>query len=101
MKRLALMAVLALALSGFETAQTTSDDVVPKYQGKPVDLVLQRWGAPSRALRTDGGTIYLYENAMPARNARVEVHADDRGNTLGIKCFGTGPACPTWLKMLR
>ena len=95
-----LLALLVL-LTGCETAQNISDEVVPRYQGKPVDLVLQRWGAPSRRMVVDGGTIYIYENAMPDRSARIEVHADHRDTLLGIKCFGTGAACPTWMVMLR
>ncbi len=93
--------LIALMVTACETPQSHLSETVPKLQGKPVDNVLQRWGAPSRALKVDGGTIYTYENMEPARGCRIEVHSDARGNLLGIKTFGDEHSCVVWLRALK
>jgi len=93
--------ILLLLLAGCATAQSTSDDVVPRYQGKSIDLVTQRWGTPTRTVKGDGGTIYLRENVPPARGCRVEAHADARNNIIGIRGVGDDQSCAAWLRMLK
>lgn len=91
---------LALLLAGCETSQTSLNSALPRYQGKSVDLVLQRWGVPTRTIKGEGGTILVWENAPPARDCRVEAHVDERRNIIGLRGTGTEGACQTWMKML-
>jgi hypothetical protein len=92
--------LLAMLLGGC-SSQSLSDAALPRYQGKSAEKILQIWGAPTRTLETDGGTIYLWENSPPARECRVELHADDNGNTLGYKGIGDERHCAVWIRMLR
>jgi hypothetical protein len=96
-----LIAAMALVtLGGCETAQGVSDAALPRYQGKSVDLVLQRWGMPTRLIKGDGGIVLMWENAVPARDCRVELHVDERRHVLGWRYVGPEGACRVWMKML-
>ena len=96
-----VMVLAALLLAGCETAQSISDEVLPRYQGKSVDNVIMRWGQPTRRLPGEGGTVYLWENVPPDRDCRVETHVDAGAHVLGIRFTGKEGACQNWLRLLR
>ncbi len=92
----------ALLLTGCETAQSDMEKYLPAYQGQPVGKLTQRWGLWTRAVDTGNNRhIYVWENAMPDRNAKVEVQADALDNTQSVRCFGQGEACLNWMRRLR
>lgn len=127
MKRLALLAVLLLF--GCTDPQKTVEQVMPRYQGQPIETVMLRWGPPEQAIKTAGGTIYTWagrESATFSGTAtstgyvgttpvivtsptsetvsglcRLEVHADTEGRILAIRYRGAGGPCQIWLERLR
>lgn len=100
MKKLILVALCA-ALAACATSQSELSAALPRYQGKSVDLVLQRWGQPSRTAKGVGGFVLIWENAAPARDCRVEAHIDEQRNVMGLRGTGTEGACSIWMRMLN
>lgn len=98
MRTLFLLALVLLA--GCETAQGDSDKAFSLYRGKDVEQVFQRWGAPGRTISTADGPVYLWENMAPARDCRVEAHADDGRLLKAFRYVGDEQSCVTWLRLL-
>lgn len=92
---------LPVLVAACATAQSESDKYLPAYQGKPVDNLFARWSAPTRSIKADGGTVYVWENTAPDRDCKIEAHVSDFGNVMGWRFVGTEPACQNWMRLLR
>lgn len=93
--------LLPLMVAACATAQSESDSHLMQYQGKPVRDLFAKWSEPTRSVQVEGsGTVYLWEDAMPARNCKVSAYTDERGLILGWRFLGAEAACHTWMRML-
>jgi hypothetical protein len=93
--------LLAMLLGGCASSQNIATEVAPRYQDKDANLLFMRWGAPTKTLEVDGGNIYFWQDAPPARECRVEAHANEDNKILGVRFVGSEPHCAVWMKMLR
>ncbi len=97
--------LLALLLLSACDAQSTVESALPKYRGKPVALVFNKWGVPDRTIPGDGGTIYQWRTSGVDGSCRLEVHAGRNGGggpetVMGIRGVGEDRVCAAWYRML-
>lgn len=125
--RRALIALLLVG--GCIDPQRTFDSVFPRYQDRPVEALMVRWGPPEQALKVDGGTIYTWKSTSTASfvdsgtavgtigntpvvmqtpvassvsgSCRAEAHVNARGNVIGIRYRGPNGPCDVMLERLR
>lgn len=99
------MILLALLLAGCGTAQTAVDAALPKYRGKPVGLITQKWGMPDRTITIGDGTVYQWQATGPDGACKLEVHAASHGGggpqtVMGIRGVGQTNVCRDWYRVL-
>lgn len=99
------MILLALLVAGCATAQQTLDTALPKYRGKPVSLITQKWGMPDRTITIGDGTVYQWQATGPDGTCKLEAHAASRGaggpqTVMGIRGVGDDNVCHAWIRML-
>lgn len=128
MKRLALMAMLALA--GCVNSQRTAEQMFPLYEGKSIETLIARWGAPRSVLSGSlGGPVYIWDGKSTmttttpvtstgyvgttpisittpttetiSGTCRIEAHTDSQKRILGIRGNGPSGACTEWFNKLR
>lgn len=75
-------ALLGLLLGGCIDPQANLNEVLPAYQGRPVDDMKMRWGPPEQVLnRDDGSTVYTWASKSTYTFSDQGVSTGMIGNT--------------------
>jgi hypothetical protein len=126
MKKVSVL--MALAVAGCQSTSKSFDAVFPSYEGKPIEMVLSRWGPPQERLEFYDGTVFYWSGSAtyqpvspqtttgyigrtpfvlnaPAPpmtlSCRVEVHTDRNNLLIGMWWKGNEGACQDWMNRLR
>lgn len=102
-----LIAALLVAGCG-DQSQYEVERALPKYQGKPANLVFNKWGVPDRIISGQDGTIYQWRRNGAAGECRLEVHTTldiskgrQADNIMGIRGNGDEAECAAYMRMLN
>lgn len=99
MKRAILLALLATGCADVQ------DSVFPRYQDKPIETVVIRWGPPEQKVAFGGGTVYTFKSTSmwqgTSGTCRAEVHVSESGKIIGMRSTGGRAPCDEMMMRLR